>query len=156
MKKFLKPVAFLSLSVLTLISCSNDDENSNSDQVIQAEELPASAKTFVTTYFPNTTYTRVEKNNQVEPDGTLYEVNLSNGFEVDFSSEGNWLDVDGQTQELPQGIVPESIANYVIQNYADLQMIGIDTESTEYEIDLSNGLDLYFTLAGEFVREENN
>ena len=43
---------------------------------------------------------------QVEPDGTLFEVNLSNGFEIDFTAEGNWLDVDGQTQELPQGIVP--------------------------------------------------
>lgn len=155
MKNFLKPVAFLGLSMLTLISCSNDDD-SNNDQIIQAEELPASAKTFVTTYFPSATYTRVEKNNQVEPDGTLYEVNLSNGFEIDFTEEGNWLDVDGQMQELPQGIVPETMANYVIENYADLQIVGIDTESTEYEIDLSNGIDLYFTLSGEFVRVENN
>lgn len=155
MKNFLKPVAFLGLSLIALMSCSNDDDATN-DQLIQAEELPSPAKAFVTNYFPNATYTRVEKNTQVELDGTLYEVNLSNGFEIDFTAEGDWLDVDGQAQELPQGIVPETIANYIAQNYADLKIVGIDTENTEYEIDLSNGLDLYFNLSEEFIRAENN
>ena len=60
MKNFVNPVVFIGWIMMTLMSCSSDDD-SNSDQVIQSEELPAPAKAFVSNYFPNTTYTRVRK-----------------------------------------------------------------------------------------------
>ncbi|PZW37784.1 putative PepSY-like beta-lactamase-inhibitor [Mesonia algae] len=156
MKKILKSSVFLSLSMFTLMSCNSDDDSNNNDQLIEASELPADAIAFVENYFPNATYLRIEKNSQEDSDGGLYEVDLSNGFEIDFTADGEWVDVDGQNQELPEGIVPENINNYVTQNYADLKIVGIDKENTTYEIDLSNDVDLYFTLSGEFISVDNN
>lgn len=66
----------------------------------------------MTAYFPNVPYTRVEKNTTVERDRSIYEVRLSNGFEIDFDSAGDWVDIDGQTTEIPAGIIPSNITSY--------------------------------------------
>ena len=64
------------------------------------------------------------------------------------------MDIDGNGQEIPQGIVPETISTYVADNYSELFITGIDTEGNGYEIDLSNDLDLHFDTEGNFVKEE--
>ena len=94
MKKILKSSVFLSLSMFTLMSCNSDDDSNNNDQLIEANELPADAIAFVENYFPNATYLRIEKNSQEDSDGGLYEVDLSNGIEIYFDNNGNFMRYD--------------------------------------------------------------
>lgn len=153
MKRRFFTIAFLALGAFTFVSCSDDDDNTN-ETMIEAQDLPENARNFVSTYFPTAEYSRVEENSVIENDGTMYEVDLSNNFEIDFTAEGNWVDVDGNDQEIPGGIVPQKIAEYVSENYPDLSITGIDTESSGYEVELSNDLDVFFDTEENFVKEE--
>ena len=150
MKRKFLTLAFLALGTTAFVSCSDDDD----ETVINAQELPENAQTFVSTHFPAADYTKIEKKQAAESDGTLYEVELSNNFEIDFTAEGEWVDIDGNNSEVPVEIIPENIAGYVTENYTDLFITGIDKEPTGYEINLSNDLDVYFDQDENFVREE--
>ncbi|GHA34381.1 hypothetical protein GCM10007103_14750 [Salinimicrobium marinum] len=154
MKRRFFTIAFLALGAITFVSCSDDDDDNSHETMIEAQDLPENARTFISTYFPTAEYSRVEENSAVESDGTMYEVDLSNNFEIDFTSEGSWVDVDGNDQELPAGIVPQKIAEYVSENYPDFFITGIDTETTGYEIELSNDLDVLFDTEENFISED--
>lgn len=146
-------IAILGIGFPIFVSCSTDDDNSD-ETLIDAQELPEKAQGFITTYFPDTDYSRIEMNTVAENDGTLFEVDLTNNFEIDFSAEGDWVDVDGNGQEIPSDFIPETIAEYIAANYADLFITGIDSEPNGYEVDLSNNQDVKFDLEGNFVSEE--
>jgi len=137
-----------------LVSCSNDDNGNSNETVIEASALPENARTFVTTHFPTATYVRVEKQNIADDDGSIYDAHLSNGFEIDFDTNGNWTDVDGNANAVPTAIVPEAITNYVTLTYPNQFISTIEIEITGYDVELSNDLDLKFTAQGEFIGME--
>jgi len=147
--------AFILSTLLILTSCSNDDNSNTNEVVIEANALPEMARNFITTHFPDATYRRIEKQNIADDDGSIYDVYLSNGFEIDFDINGNWTDIDGGQTVIPTAIIPEPITNYVIANYPSLFITTIEIETTGYDVELSNGLDLVFNPQGEFVRIDN-
>ena len=150
MKKTIKIIAFTAISAFTLSACNDDDD----ETVISADNLPAAAKSFLSTYFTNESVVKVEKNAPGEADGTLYEVDLTNGYEVDFTEQGNWTDVsqDDDTKTIPIGFIPEKIVQYISTNYPNAGINSIDTEINIYEVELNNQLDLFFDLEGNFLR----
>jgi len=149
----MKKMFLMALAAIGLMgaACSDDDTN-GTETVIQATELPQAARTFVETHFPGITYTRVEKQSRADRDGSIYDVHLSNGFEIDFTAEGTWTDIDGNNQAVPAGILPASIAQYVTANYASQSVTTIEIERHGYDVELSNDVDLVFNANGEFVR----
>ena len=147
--------AFILSTLLVLTSCSNDDNASTNEVVIEANALPETAQNFVTTHFPDATYRRIEKQNIADDDGSVYDVHLSNGFEIDFDINGNWTDIDGGQTAIPTAIIPEAIVNYVTTTYPSLFITTIEIEPTGYDVELSNELDLVFNPQGEFVRIDN-
>lgn len=141
---------FIALSLLfTTTSCDNDDDN---DHVINAADLPQTANAFVTTYFPNATFQTIKKQNRADSDGSIYDVYLSNGFEIDFDANGNWVDIDGNHQAIPVALIPEKINTYVTANYPNQFVTSIDNETTYTEVELSNNLELVFDKQGNFLR----
>ncbi|MFG4004555.1 hypothetical protein B0A67_12755 [Flavobacterium aquidurense] len=153
MKKIIL-TGFIALSLLlTITSCDSDDDNNES--VINVTDLPKSADTFVTTYFPNTTYALIKKQNVADNDGSIYDVKLSNNFEIDFDINGNWIDIDGNHQAVPVELVPGKIQTYVTTNYPSQFVTSIDNERTTIEVELSNNIDLVFDLQGNFLRIDN-
>jgi hypothetical protein len=150
MKKIIL-TGFIALSFLfTTTSCDSDDDNNES--VINASDLPKAADTFVTTYFPNATYIAVTKQNIADINGSIYDVKLSNNFDIDFDANGNWIDIDGNHQAVPVALVPEKIQTYVTTNYPNQFVTSIDNEKTTVDVELSNDLDLVFDLQGNFLR----
>jgi len=149
MKKIIL-TGFIALSILfSTTSCNNDDER---ESIITSADLPTTSDTFVSTYFPNTTYLTVKKQNKADSDGSIYDVYLTNGFEIDFDAAGNWIDIDGNHQVIPAELIPEKINTYVTANYANLFVTSIDKETTYIEVELSNNLGLVFDLQGNFLR----
>ncbi|MBE8728032.1 PepSY-like domain-containing protein [Flavobacterium hungaricum] len=141
---------FIALSLLlTTTSCDNDDDH---DTVITAADLPAAATGFITAYFPNATYQSIKKQNKADSDGSIYDVYLTNGFDIDFDVNGNWVDIDGNYQAIPVELIPEKINAYVTTNYPNLFVTSIDNETTSTEVELSNNLELVFDLQGNFLR----
>ncbi len=149
---FLKTIAAVVI-LYAFTSCNNDDDQSNNETVIDYSELAESCKTVIETHFSSATAIRVEKKNIPDSDGTVYEVKLSNGMEIDFTAECSWTDIDGNNQQIPYALVPEAILLYVQTNYPAPTFIeGIDKETFGYEVELSNDLDLIFNSDGTFVR----
>jgi hypothetical protein len=136
------------------VSCGNDDESS-SYTVIEAGELPQAARLFVETHFSTATYSRIEKQKVADSDGSIYDVHLSNGFEIDFDADGDWTDVDGNNQQVPSSIIPEPIMVYVASQYANTYVTTIEIENNGYEVELNNGIDLVFDSNGNFIRVGN-
>lgn len=139
-------MAFAVLSFNT--SCESDDK----ETVITSAELPTPIDVFVKKYFPNATYVIIKKERKPESDGSLYDVKLSNNFDIDFDANGNWVDIEGHYQPIPVELIPEKINAYVTQNYKNFYVTSIDNERGSVEIELSNRLELIFDLQGNFIR----
>ncbi len=66
----------------------NWEEVDGNHQTIPTTVIPKNIATYIKTNFPNTTVTKIDK-------GTWgYEVDLSNGIELEFNSKGNFLRID--------------------------------------------------------------
>lgn len=149
MKKIIL-TGFITLSLLfTATSCNSDDDH---ERIISAADLPKPVDIFVTTYFPNATYQTIKKQNKADHDGSIYDVYLTNGFEIDFDLNGNWIDIDGNHQAIPTDLIPEKINTYVTTNYPNQFVTAIDNERTYIEIELSSNLELIFDIQGNFLR----
>ncbi|MCW4467507.1 PepSY-like domain-containing protein [Flavobacterium sp. MFBS3-15] len=149
----MKKMFFIALAAISLMGAAcNDDDNNGTDTIIQATDLPQAARSFVETHFPGATYTRVEKQSRADSDGSIYDVQLSNGFEIDFTAQGAWTDIDGNHQAIPAAIVPASISQYVTANYASQSVTNIGIERHGYDVELSNDVELVFNTNGQFIR----
>jgi hypothetical protein len=157
MKKIIL-TGFIALSLLlSTASCDNNDDVINSDKTaIEAASLPASVKAFTETYFPNAVYKSALKLNTPSLNGSVYDISLSNGYEIDFDANGNWTEIDGGNQAIPTALIPEKINAYIAANYPTLFIVQIENEKTKYDIELSNGIDLVFTAQGDFVRIDHD
>lgn len=134
-----------------LFSCSDDDK----DISITADQLPATAASFIRDYYSPDDVLSVYKDTD---DGTTeYEVILKNGHKVTFNDKGEWTDVDApQGQSVPTKFVPEPILNYVSTNFPGIGINEISKERYGYDVELVNGLDLTFGLDGAFLGYEDN
>ncbi|MDE6556070.1 MAG: PepSY-like domain-containing protein [Duncaniella sp.] len=126
-------------------SCDDD----NNDEPLSPDQLPAMATSFINTYFPAASI-----ESAITDDGG-YEVVLSDGTTIDFNSTGEWQDVDAPVgMTVPIGFYPAEIDNYIAANADSFGSTGINEISKEfarYEVELLNGLDLYFGLDGSFI-----
>lgn len=135
-------------TIIGVVACSNDDDAIKIDNGL----LPQQSQDFIEAHFGGATIVKIEKNTIPESDGTVYEVKLSNGFELDFDIDGQWIEVDGNKNRVPDAIIPKPILNYVNTNYGDGVFIeSIEKKTYGYKIDLSNGLELKFNVQGEFI-----
>lgn len=115
---------------------------SDHDRLVEFDKLPAKAKTFIKENFAN------EKISHILYDGELtdrdYKVKFEGGSEVVFDNNGKWTKVDCHRKAVPEAIIPSQIASYVARNFADKQIVEISCEWNEWEVQLSNGLELQF------------
>lgn len=123
------------------------------DRPIDYKELPQAAKSFVTKYFAKAKVAATTIDAEVMR--TEYTVYLEGGTKLEFNKQGAWSKVDCGISAVPSGIVPAAIAGYVAKNHAGASVVKIDVGRTDYELDLSNGLELKFDLKGNFLRMDN-
>lgn len=132
-------------AMVGLQSC--DDEKS-----IGFDKLPKTARQFIGDHFPDQTVNRAK---QEKDHGTVsYEVRLSDGTEVDFNAAGEWQHVDRPFGIVPDSIVPQAILSDLAGRYPEARIHEIEKEPGGYEIGIGNGMELYYTTEGVFIREE--
>ena len=150
MKKTLTLLSLAMLMLVSLSACSNDD-----DVKIDASELPVLAQNFIDTYFTGNKIKHITKD--TDSDGLTYEVALTGGYEIEFDAVGHWKDVDApRNKTIPSGIAPEAIETYVAINYPLNGMNEITRSYSGYEVELINGVSLYFNQLGEFQYADND
>ena len=137
---------FLTLSILIAtigIACADVA------RPIEPNRLPDTAQQFLKQYFPKLEVSLAKED--VEITYREYEVVLTDGTRVEFRSNGEWKDVDCKFSEVPAGIVPKQIVEYVKKNYPDVKIIQIDRDRRDYEVSLSNNLDLVFDMKFKLI-----
>ena len=146
MNKQMMRAALLGAIVLGTVSCDKEE-------LIGTENLPSAANTFLNEHFEGVKVLSVTREKEALSSAE-YEVLLNNGVEIKFDKNGNWDEVEARenTAALPTSFVLTPIVTYVQTNYEDAGINSIDKEKNGYDVELTNGLDLVFDTAGEFVR----
>lgn len=146
MNKRLINVALLWAVACIAVACDKEE-------IIDIDKLPTAANTFLNEHFNAVEILSVTREKETFS-GAEYEVLLNNGNEIKFDKNGNWTEVEAgkDTDALPVSFILEPIVSYVEANYDDAGINSIDKEKNGFDIELTNGLDLVFDSAGEFVR----
>ena len=141
MKRFLAfALAFLALSVTTL--------RADNDRIIEFNELPKAAQQFVTKYFAGRSAVLVKLDRDFM--STTYEVTLS-----DFTSNGQWKDVDAKYNTMPLGFIPAQITKTLNARHAGDPIKQIERKGRGYKVELSSGLEAYFNAKLQLVRYDD-
>ncbi len=116
------------------------------DKPIPVDQLPASAKTFVTKNFPGKKILYAEK------DRSSYEFRLDDGTTIEFTAKGDWKQVDRhRTSAVPAALVPAAIKQYAEANFSNCKITKIEKERYGYDIELSNDVELKFNHKGALI-----
>lgn len=127
---------FVCLFALQTVACADDDKP------IQVSQMPQVAQQFINQYFSGQKIA-LSKMESKFFDKT-YEVIFTNGNKVEFDKRGEWREVDCKHGVVPVAIVPAAIVNYVKTSYPDAQILKIDRGPKDYEVKLSNRMELKF------------
>lgn len=120
----------------------------SADRVVPFDQLPESAQSFIKTHFPDLSVSVVIQEHR------SYEVRLADGSEVEFDRSGDWDNVDCAPHAVPQTIVsllPAAIPTYIATSFPNDHVVSIDKNRRNFEIELSNDLDLKFSKEGKFL-----
>ena len=112
---------------------------------INPANLPQNILSYISTNYPNDSII------QAELDDNFYEVKLSSGTELYFDAQGNFLGSEVDDRPIAVGDLPAVITQYVSQNYPSQTIVSAEIDDNMYELELSNGVELYFDLSGNFL-----
>ncbi len=146
MKKILFALfAVLSLSVFTA--------KADNDRIISKELLPAAAQEFINTHFSGLkiSYAKEERDFLERS----YEVVFADGSKVEFTRKGEWKDVDCRYSVVPSAVVPALIKKYIETHYPDAKVLKIERDSNDYDVKLSNKLELTFDTKFNIIDIDN-
>lgn len=121
----------------------------DNDRIITVEQLPANAQRFIKDFFPNIAVSYAEMESEMFD--TSYEIIFVNGSKAEFNKKGDWKEVDCKFSEVPAGVIPQQIQQYVDTNHKGVKILEIDRDSNDYEIQLNNKMELKFDLQFRFI-----
>lgn len=116
--------------------------SADNHKVINKSQLPVQAQQFIDKHFAGVEVSFAKEEREIL--GRSYEVRLANGAKLEFSSKGAWEEVDCRFGEVPAGIVPAEISKFIKESYPDAKVQKIEIDRNDYEVKLSNRLELKF------------
>ncbi len=114
------------------------------DKPVEISQLPAKARDFIRQHFNDAQISLATVDREFMD--TTYEVFFAGGCKVEFSGNGQWKEVDCSHTRVPDGIIPDEVRAYIAANYPERHVTEIDRDNRDYEVKLSNGLELTFDL----------
>ena len=124
-----------------MVSC-NMVANADNDKPISVNALPTKAQTLLNNHFNGQKVMLATIESGVI--SRSYDVVLKNGTKLEFDKKGNLTEIDCKQATVPVQLIPQAIKEYVKDNYAGQSVKKFEIKRNEYEIELSNGLDLTF------------
>ncbi len=135
----MKTMKFLMLAVLLALStvaCKKDNT------VLTIRDLPVSAQSLLHRHFKGNEIKSIKKESSFGID--TFEVQLTDGTELEFNSRTGWTEIDCKEQNLPTELLPAAILEYVNKNYPNAPVRKIERQKTGFEIELSNEVEIKF------------
>ena len=135
-----KLIIFAVVSLIFSVATARADD----DRPINVNQLPQKSQQFIKQHFPSekVAYAKIERDFLK----TNYEVVFTNGSKIEFRKDGEWEEVDCKYTKVPDAIIPPKIKEFVTTNYEGATIIKIERDSRDYEVKLTNGLELTFDL----------
>lgn len=119
---------------------------------INRKDLPEAAREMLDKHFPKSKVSMIKVDRHFLK-RTDYDVKLTNGTKIEFSSKGQWTHVDCKKKSVPESLVPKSISNSVAKKYSGADIVSISRSSLYYTVGLSNGKQLKYDKIGIFQGE---
>ena len=145
MRKLFLAIGLFAILSVAFISC---DSNTKDVSV-----LPAAAQSVLKNDFKS----EISNIEIDKKDGVIkeYEVKLADGMKIDFDTLGVWKEIKAPADgEVPRALVPDTIMNYVNENYPEIKVRKIEKDKRGYEVDLSNHTELQFDHNGGFIKKD--
>lgn len=131
----------LMIAICCMVSC-NMEANAGNDKPISVNALPAKAQTLLNNHFNSQKVMLATIESGVV--SRSYDVVLQNGTKLEFDKKGNLTEINCKQGIVPALLIPQAIKNYLKDNYAGQSVKKIEMNKNEYEVELTNGLDLTF------------
>ena len=131
----------LMIAICCMVSC-NMAANAGNDKPISVNALPAKAQTLLNNHFNGQKVMLATIESGVV--SRSYDVVLQNGTNLEFDKKGNLTEINCKQGIVPALLIPQAIKNYLKDNYAGQSVKKIEMNKNEYEVELTNGLDLTF------------
>lgn len=116
--------------------------NAGNDKPINVNELPTKAQTLLSKHFKGQKVMLATIESGVV--SRSYDVVLRNGTKLEFDKKGNLTEIDCKQGIVPSQLIPQPIKNYLKENYRGEAVRKIELNKKEYEVELTNGIDLTF------------
>lgn len=101
---------------------------------------------FIKSAYPNTQVFKLKSSKEGG-----YKVTLSNGAKIEFLYTGEWVNIDGKYNGVPENIIPRTVLNTIKNNYPQATIVKIKREWGNYKIKLSNMMELFISENGQLI-----
>lgn len=133
MKKILITIAIIIASIATA--------KADNRKPITTDQLPSAATEFINKHFGQAKILYcVEESEMFEM--TEYEVMFDDRSKIEFDSKGQWKQVSSSS--IDSSLIPEKIRSFINTNFPGEKAIKISREKHEWELTLSNRIELEF------------
>lgn len=112
------------------------------ERSVSPHKLPLAAQEFLAEHYPQQTPALVLW--AWDDFRIRYEVFFHTGTQLRFRYGGALKAVDSRQQPIPAGIVPEAVREYVGRHFPGAVITKLEHERREWEVRLSNGVELSF------------
>ena len=134
-------IRVLMIAICCMMSC-NMAANAGNGKPISVNALPTKAQTLLNNHFNGQKVMLATIESGVV--SRSYDVVLKNGTKLEFDKRGNLTEIDCKQGIVPDQLIPQAITNYLKENYEGQSVRKIEINRKEYEVELTNGLDLTF------------
>lgn len=135
----MKKLFFIAFALVFAFSTVKADER---DRIITKEQLPAAAQQLIAKHFGELKISLVKEDRELV--ASNYEVVFADGTKLEFTRDGKWKEIDCRKNGVPAELVPQKINDFVANRYPEAKILQIDRDRNDYEVKLSNGLELTF------------
>lgn len=138
MKNFIKK----SIMAIICLMAFQTQVLADNDKPINVNQLPVTAQQIIKSYFTGKKVALAKMESGLIDKS--YDIIFTTGEKVEFDRKGNWTEVDCKRSAVPAKLIPAQISSYVKKNYAGNKILKIEKDKSEYEIKLSNGIEIKF------------
>ena len=123
---------------------------------IAVNQLPKKAVTFLTKHVDVTSVTQCKIGDR----NRSYEVDLSNGTEIEFDVAGEWTEFESEKVPIPSSVMvllPSTVNRYIEMNYPGIDASKLERTRSGYEVTLKTEpykTELKFDKKGVFKSKE--
>lgn len=145
----MKRILSLTLALVALVSLVSLGLYAANDRVIQSKQLPKAAQLFLAKHFAGRAVSLAKEDRDFS--GTTYDVRLADGTELEFTSAGEWKEVDGNHTALPLTFIPAQLVKTIQSQHAGDAIVHIERKRRGYQVELASGLELLFDVRFQLI-----